>query len=54
MGLQWVLKKPLWLHLRISVGLQPHEKSSKFKGLQPRVFLHMLPDGLFPQPVKPR
>ena len=28
-----VLKKSLWLHLRISVGLQPHENVSKYKGL---------------------
>jgi len=37
-----------------SAGLQPCENACKFKGLQPRAFLHMLPDALFPQPVEPR
>jgi len=32
-GLQRLLKKSLWLHLRISVGLQPHKKAGKLKGL---------------------
>jgi len=32
-GLQRLLKKSLRSLLRISVGLQPHENVSKFKGL---------------------